>query len=309
MIPQFLKQPNNNKINYRKQNLRFIDRTLQNLTKLITSTFDAYYLSSKKGLLQNTHNSIKLISLFLFTFVISITRHLPVQLLVMLVIPLLCYLSKINYLDIFKKSLIVAFIFGFLVFLPASLNLFSKGDVAIKLFSLQNDYRWWIYHLPKDIYITRQGLLYVLRMTLKIFNSVSFVLLIISTSSFDHLIRTLTTFKVPNVFVLVLTMTFKFLFILSKSMYQTFQAIKIRWWNHIDSTAALEITSGRFGYLFQNAWLQYDLTYKAMLARGFDNKVRLLNYEKFKSKDFLHAALMILFMTLIVIFDRYEFYL
>jgi cobalt/nickel transport system permease protein len=168
------------------------------------------------------------------------------------------------------------------------------------------EHKWWIYKIPKEISITFEGIQVVLKLTLKVINSVSIVLLIISTTTFERLVKSFSFFKVPGIFLLTLTMSFKYIFILSQTIEETYCALKMRWWNRGALKDAEEIVTSRIGYLFRKSWEKYELAYQSMTARGFSGSVNFYYFEKINFKDYSFLAITaIIILSLILINIKY----
>lgn len=304
MIPSFLLQKENiQPTNIAESNKQsFIDNTINNAAAFVSATFLQWQSSKRNGFLQLLDSRVKVIFMLLYAVLISITTSIACQGMIAFIIFLLCLFSKLNILHIYKRVMVAGFLFGFLVFIPASLNIFTKGEKLFNIIHFSQPHSWWLYNIPQDIYVTYEGLQIVLRLTLKVVNSVSIVLIIISATTFERLVKSLSFFKIPDIFLLTLTLTYKFIFILSNTVVETYHAIKMRWWNRGTVLEAEEIVAGRIGYLFRRAWERYELVYLSMTARGFNGKVNFCYFDKLKVADYLFiGAFLIVFSILLII--------
>jgi len=304
MIPPFLQQPNEVNDVKRKPRAQYIEKTLINLLRVFSVAANCFYLSNQKGLLQKTPPVMKVWLLLLFLGVVSVVHHIGSQLILLSITIGLSILSRINFVTIVRQALLYVLLFGLLVTLPASLNIFNEGTMIFRLIHFEHPHQWWIYHIPSEIGITREGLGYVLRICLKILNSVSFVLLIFSATGFENMIQGLRTLRVPHFFLLTLTLAYKYIVILSQNLFQSFQAMSLRYWLRSQSAVEKEITGGRVGFLFRKGWEQYELTYKAMIARGFNGEFKLLNENDFRPVHFGIGGVLIIIMAAVIYIDK-----
>ena len=289
MIPEFLLQEETFESASVRKNTGgfFIDKTIKRIAAFISSVFFQWESSGKAGLLQRLDSRVKVFFMFLFIIVISFT-HSPVeQLFITVLLIVLSLLSAVGIFDLYKKVLPIGFLFGFLIFLPASLNIFTKGQSLFTLIRFNQPHHFWIYTIPAEISVTREGLMIVASLTMRVINSVSLVLLIVSTTTFELVIKSLKFFKVPQIFLLTLTLTYNYIFILSNTTIETYRAIKMRWWNRGSVKNAEEIVAGRVGYLFRRSMERHELIYKSMLARGFNGKVIFCQFQKLKTIDYV----------------------
>jgi len=301
MIPSFLlqKEPNLAESKPVKNNLSFLDNTAKNASSFVLSSIYQQYTSQSKGLLQYIDSRVKVVFLILYILVINISHIYINQLIISIFVLFMYILSKINILKSYKKILFLGFFFGFLIFVPASLNIFTKGETLISLIQFSGKSGWWIYSLPNEISITREGIYLVLGLTFKVINSVSLVLLIVSTTSFERIIKSLSFFKVPDIFLLTLTLSYKFIFILSQTYEDTYLALKMRWWNRGKINDAENRIAGRIGFLFRKSWEKYEQTYQAMIARGFTGSANFNYFTPLKKTDFFFILIIILFPILL----------
>jgi cobalt ECF transporter T component CbiQ len=276
----------------KKHTIPFIDTTIQNIAKVIKSIYVQNETSSRDGLLQKLNARSKIIFLFGFIIIISFIRHIESQILISALISILFILSRVNLIAIYKKIFLLGFLFGFLIIIPAGLNIVSDGNIIFNLINFKTAHKFWIYNIPSDIGITKEGCIVVIRFFIRITNSIALSLLVMYTTSFPGIIKSLKIFRVPDIFLLVITLTYKFIFILSYTTEDTYLALKSRWWRNSRDTSANQFIAERITYIFRKSWIKYEEIYHAMLARGFNGNVNLCYSQKIKSIDivFLLAA-------------------
>lgn len=305
MIPSFLRQPNEVNQVERRPRAQYIEKTLLNLVRVFSLATSRFYLSDRKGLLQQTPEVLKVWMMLVFLIVVSIVHHLGSQLMLLAVILGLSIFSRINFWHIVRQALLYVLLFGLLVTIPASLNIFNEGKIVLPVMTFEHAHRWWIYSIPKEIGITREGIEYMARISLKILNSVAFVMLILSSTGFEHLVRGLRSMRIPAFFLLVLTLAYKYIVILSQQLYQSFQAMSLRGWNRTNTPLEKVIASGRVGFLFRKGWEQYELTYKAMIARGFSGDLRMVKNNDYKPVNYLIGLGLVAMLAFVIYFDRH----
>ena len=95
-------------------------------------------------------------------------------------------------------------------------------------------------------------------------------------------------------------MSYKYIFVLSRTVEETFFSLKMRWWNRGSVSEAENLIAGRIGYLFQKSWEKYELTYQSMIARGFDGSFNIYYFDRLKNTDYVFICINILLMTSII---------
>jgi cobalt/nickel transport system permease protein len=303
MIPPFLLQQENTETETKaaRHKLSFIDRTMRNMATFISTSFYQWHTSNSSGLLQGIDPRVKVLFLLGCILLVNLSHSIAAQSAVAVFILLLYVFSGINVISVYQKILVTGFLFGFLIFAPSALNTFTKGEILFTLWRFPHAYTWWVYRVPEVIAVTREGLFFVLKLTFKVINSVAVVLLVMSTTSFERIVKALSFFKVPGIMLLTLTMSYKFIFILSQTVAESYRAMKMRWWNHVATGDARNIVMGRIGYLFRKSWERYELVYQSMTARGFDGNVNFAYFDRLKRIDYLFLLFLALFIASIVV--------
>lgn len=269
----------------KRHSLSFIDHTLKSIANLIKTVYIQNDTSTKNGFLQQFDARIKLIFLIFFILIVSFNRQVPSQLFITAFLFALFIPSHVNLSEVYKKVLALSFFFGFLVIVPASLNIVTNGKIIVKIIQFKTDHSFWIYHFPATIGITREGCLVVTRFYLKVANSLTLTLLIIYTTPFNEIIKSLRIFRVPHMFLLVITLTYKFIFILSQTTEDTYFALKSRWWKNSKSSENNRIVAGRISHIFRKSWIKYEEVYRAMIARGYSGSIHVIYSNKINWKD------------------------
>lgn len=308
MIPSFLLNEESKKRNPVKGDgkLFFIDKTMKNMASFIFSSQQQWNMTQRNGLLQKLDARVKVIFMLTFIILTGLVPNMALQIFIFCLIFFLIVISRVDFVYIYKRVLFLGFFFGFIIFLPASLNLFTKGEVVYRLVQFQQAYHWWIYSIPSEISITDNGIMVVLRMSMKVINSVSIALLIMSTTSFEQVAKALSVLKVPGIFLLTLSLCYKFIFILARTTEETYMAMKMRWWSRGAMSNAENVVAGRVGFLFRRAWEKYEQTYLSMIARGFDGKVNMSYIGTITKIDVIFALAMgIIFFVVLIIFLFY----
>jgi cobalt/nickel transport system permease protein len=188
---------------------------------------------------------------------------------------------------VYRKIFILAFIFGFLVVFPASLNVITPGKIVFNLFSFDKSYQFWIYTIPENIGFTENGIEVVLLVLMRVLNSVSFALLIVFTTPFPSFIKSLKIIGVPDTFLMIISLAYKYIFILSRTIEETYIAMKSRLSGNIKNRSLRKLISGRIFYVFKKSVIIYENTYHAMVSRGYNGKVKLYAEHHFTFMDFI----------------------
>jgi cobalt/nickel transport system permease protein len=277
-IPPFLLQTFNDQheiSRIRKPSLSFLDKTILNAARAVKAIYLQAENESKKNLIHNIHPHIKLFSLIYLAVIISIAGSLNAQLLVTSLIFIFYLIARVKIYQVYRKIFLLAFIFGFLVVFPASLNIITPGKIIFNLITFNSPYHFWIYNIPQNIGFTLEGFQVVALVFLRVLNSISLAMLIIYTTSFPSIIKSFRMIRAPDTFLISISLAYKFIFILSRTIEETYFALKSRLLGNIKNSNIRKLIGGRIFFIFKKSTIIYENTYFAMVSRGYSGKVIL----------------------------------
>jgi len=295
-IPEFLLQENradNSASNLSKSRLSFLDKTLSGVAGILKTMYLQSEAGSEKNLLYRINPLVKVFSFIFFIVAISLATTLHAQLLASAFILFFYLIAGTSYRHIYKKILLLSLVFGLLIFLPASLNVITPGKIIFKICSFGSASHFWIYTIPQTIGITSEGIHIVALLFLRVLNSISLALLFVYSSPFSQIIKGFKVFFVPDTFLMILSLAYKYIFILSKTIEETYFALKSRLVGSIKNSSIRKIIAGRVFFIFQRSRTNYEQTYSAMISRGYSGKIRLHNEKKIKYPDIIFLLIMI----------------
>src|ERR1035437_7614656 len=292
-IPSYLLQPGNDQhelANAKVVRLSFLDKTLMNSATAVKSIYVQAENASKENFIQKINPHIKLISLIYLVLIISFVSHHKAQIIITIFIFALFIMARLNIFKVYKKIFFLAFIFGFIVVLPASLNIIT----------LNKPLHFWIYTIPQNIGFTENGLKVVSLIFLRILNSVSLAMLIIFTTSFPSFIKSFKILGAPDTFLMIISLAYKYIFILSRTIEETYFALRSRLSGNIKNSKIRELISGRIFFIFKKSMIIYESTYYAMVSRGYQGKVLLHSQKKLTAMDFVTLIIIVAFGVWII---------
>ena len=216
--------------------LSFLDKTIMNSATAVKSIYAQAENASKENFIQRINPHVKLFSLIYLVLIISFVSNIEAQIIITIFIFSLFIIARLKILEVYKKIFSLAIIFGFIVVLPASLNIITPGKIIFNIITLTKPLHFWIYTIPQNIGFTENGLKVVLLIFLRILNSVSFALLIIFTTSFPEFIKSFKIIGVPDTFLMIISLAYKYIFILSRTIEETYFALKSRLYGNIKNS-------------------------------------------------------------------------
>ncbi|MFH2144181.1 MAG: energy-coupling factor transporter transmembrane component T [Bacteroidota bacterium] len=297
-IPSYLKETESFQSDYagvKRARLSFLDKTLKKSAYTVKAVYLQAENATKENFIHQINPKVKFISLIYIAVIISIVNDLVSQMLISSFIMLLFLISGLKIIQVYRKIFFLAFIFGFLVVLPASLNLISHGKIIFNIITLDRPRNFWIYHIPQNIGFTLEGIQVVCLMFLRVLNSISFAMLIVFTTSFPAFIKSFKIVLIPDAFLMVISLAYKYIFILSRTIEDTYLALKSRLIGNVRNSNLRKIISGRIFFIFKHSVSNYKNTYNAMVSRGYRGDVKLGLISRLKVKDFVALCIIIVF--------------
>jgi len=272
----------------------FIEKGINHLANVIESGYAQWELASREGLFQKIDARIKVLFLLFFVFIVSIKRSIMPEIGIGIFVFALAFLSRLKIAALYKRVLFWAFIFGFLVALPSAFNFITRGEIILPVVKLSKPYSFWIYHIPQEIGITKEGIYSVTLLTLRVANSLSISFLVLYTTPFPEIIKALKILKVPDTFLMIITLSYKYIFLFAKIVGDMHIAKKSRLIKGVSNAQAREWIAGRVAFIFRKTRLRCENLFNAMLSRGFSDKIKFYGSKKIQALDWSAGAALLL---------------
>ncbi|NQV02643.1 MAG: hypothetical protein HQ542_08365 [Bacteroidia bacterium] len=94
---------------------------------------------------------------------------------------------------------------------------------------------------------------------------------------------------------MVISLAYKYIFILSRTIEETYLALKSRLIGNIKNSNLRKLISGRIFFIFKRSMANYENTYQAMISRGYRGKIMLDLSGSFKVKDYVALCIIVAF--------------
>lgn len=271
-----------------------LEKGVHHLAELVQDGYIQWEGSRRDGLLQGVDPRIKVVFLAFFLVLVSLKRSIEPQLGIFMILVLLVVASRLDFIPFYRRICWLGLLFGVLVPLPSLLNLFSDGNLILPLLHLHQDHHFWIYRLPATIGVTSEGLRGMVMLTLRICNSIALSMLVLHTTSFPDLIKALRVFRVPDSFIVVITLSYKYVFSFTRTVTDMHLAKKSRLLGPMNADQSRRWAAGRIACLFHKSQARCEEIFKAMISRGFEHQIPLHVYPKLTWRDGLAGTLMLL---------------
>lgn len=242
----------------------FIENTLRNITSGLEENIFSERNASKNGFLQKVAPEIKILFTFLILILISSANSHIILLSVYSAALPLVYFSQIPFFYFLKRVWILMPFFTGVIAIPVLFNIFSPGRALITFINLSNPH---IY-----LSITDAGVYTSTLLILRVGCSLTLTLLLILTTKWNTILRTLKHFHFPTTFILILAMTYRYIFLLITFTDNLLLSRKSRIMRELTSSENHRILSSAIGVLLSKSFFLSSDIYLAMKSRGFNNR-------------------------------------
>ena len=270
------------------RNNNFIERSILGALSFLKESILADEYAKRPGFLQLLDPRVKTITFLLFIVGIMLTKSIAVLLSLYALCLLLAWASKISLGFFLKRTWIFIPLFSLFIAIPALFNVFSPGEPLLSLRIL-----------GFELAITRQGLASAALFVSRVTSSVSLVILLSITTRHSELLKVLRTFKIPQVFVLTAGMCYRYIYLFSEVIENTFRAIKSRVGVKVHYKKGQGLVAWNMANLWQRSLKMSEDVYSAMLSRGYSGEPKLLHGFSTHLKDWIWFSFSLLIFAII----------
>jgi cobalt/nickel transport system permease protein len=258
----------------------FVERTLSALVEVTEHALYAEDIARTDGFLQRFDARVKLAGLLALIIAVVATRKFLVLVGIFAVAILMAVLSRIPVRMLATKIWIAAFTFTALLAIPA-------------VFVTPGDAIWSVPLL--GWHATTQGLSSAGYLILRVETAATLSALLIWSTPWTKILRSLRFCGVPVVLVVILGMTYRYIFLLLQAAHDMFESRRSRLIGTLPGSERRRLAAGTAGVLLGKSIQLSSEVHLAMQARGFSGEVRLLDDLKMRPADWLRlAALLVL---------------
>jgi cobalt/nickel transport system permease protein len=252
----------------------FIERTLVEINRTLEQTLFAERTARGRGLLQRLDPRLKILATLLILLAVGLSYSLVVIAALYLLILGLALLSRVPLAFFVKRVWVFVPFFTGVIALPALF--ITPGPILAQL--------------PLGLVITRTGLTTALFLLLRVGTSVSTAVLLVLTTPWNSVLKALGVLRVPEVIILILGMTYRYIHLLLHLTNDMFLARKSRLLRRLKGTEERGLIAATSGTLLNKSLQMSSDVFLAMQSRGFRNYPRTMDTFKMQRIDWLSAA-------------------
>jgi cobalt/nickel transport system permease protein len=273
----------------------FVEKTLDGGAGLLRQVMFSEDVAAQRGFLQRIDPRVKLVSLLVVLAAAAVLHNVVVLIALYAVTLVLAAFSGLPLGFFVKRVWLFIPIFTLVVVLPATLSVITPGHVVLQL---------WTWHGQAEGF-THQGLMSAALVVSRVAVSISLVVLLTLTTPWVKLLAALRTLGVPRIFVLVIGMAYRYIFLLLGSVTDMYQSRKSRTVGaEVHDRKAREFVSASAGALFGKAAHLSEEVHQAMVARGYRGDAKTVQVFRLRAIDAVFAVGVIGLFVLAVGGDR-----
>ena len=277
----------------------FLEKGIHHLADIIKTGYVQGETAALDNFFQKIDARIKVLFLLVFVIIVSLKKDILSEFLIGIFVALLVIISRLNLLSFYRRVLFLGFIFGFLISLPSACNVITRGEIILPILQLSKPYSFWIYRIPAEIGITREGMYGVAMLTLRVTNSLALSFFVLYTTTFPDIVKALKILRIADGFLMIITLSYKYIFIFARTVEDMHLAKKSRLAGQVSNAEARRWIAGRIAFIFKKTQLRCEEIFKAMLGRGFSEHVRIYGVGKLQPRDW---AVSVVFSLMGVLF-------
>jgi cobalt ECF transporter T component CbiQ len=256
----------------RRRRESFAAKTIAGVGGVLQTALFSEDVARVPGLLQRLDARVKVLALVTLLVAVGLVHDLALLVVAYLATVVLARASALGVGFFVRRVWLFIPIFTGVIVLPATLDVITPGEVVVPL--------------PFGLGLTRQGLTAAAIITIRVATSISLVLLVTLTTPWARLLAAVRALGVPRLFVLVLGMAYRYLFVLLAAVQDMYVARRARAIaperDHRRSRAFVGATAGA---LFGKAHALADEVHQAMTSRGYRGDARTLDRFRVTAAD------------------------
>jgi len=239
-----------------------VERSLASFVDALEHAFYAEESAKKNGLLQKLDPRIKIAAVFPLIVIAALARRLGVIVALFATALVLALLSKVPLATLAKRVWLGVLTFTGFISFPA---LFLTPGVAIYTLPLLG----WS--------VTEQGLRAAMYLIMRAETAATFSVLLVLCTPWSLVLKALRVLRLPIVLVVILGMTYRYIFLFLRNAHDMFMSRKSRMVGRLDGGEQRRVATASAGVLMSKTIQLSGDVYLAMRSRGFQGEVYVLD--------------------------------
>jgi cobalt/nickel transport system permease protein len=269
----------------------FIERSIVSALSFLKDAALCEEHAAGQGFLQSLDPRIKTVTFLMFLLTVIFLRNSVWIGWLYLGCLVLAICSRVPIGFFLIRTWVFIPLFSLFIAIPALFSFVTPGEPV---------YSFFLFGIK--LVITRQGLDGAILFVVRIATSVSFVVLLSVTTRHTELLKVLRLFGVPQIFVMTVSMCYRYLYLFAVTVENIFTAIKSRVGRVVHTRKSQHVVAWNIANTWNRANQMNEAVYHAMLSRGYTGEPRLLKQLNTDVKDWVWLCFSTVFVGLFLIF-------
>jgi len=266
----------------------FLEETAREVLEFTTDAVFSERYAREKGVLQRIDPRLKVISLVVLVATVVSLQNLKLIVAFYALALILAVLSNLPVKEFTKRVWVFVPIFTGIIAIPSIFMI--PGEVAFKL--------------PLGLTATWEGIHWAVLFTVRVATAVSYAVLFTMTSRWNEIISALASFRIPGMVITIATLTYRYIFLLSKLLLDSMHARRARLAGELGMVESWKEAGKHIGATFIKANSLGEDIYYAMLSRGYSNEVQPIREFQFGGIDYAFSAFTAIVIALAIVLTR-----
>ena len=244
----------------------FVNRTIRQLSRVLEYEFYSERYVHNGMLLQCINPTVKLLISVGFMILAAAASNIVVLIALAVIALVYAKLSGLVMKDFVRRTWAYIPVIVLIFSLPGATGIFIQGTPLITVL------RPGTFGIKDGLYFTASGLYMAVRLALRPGVSLSFALLLLQTTEWSRITGALVFLHVPSIFVYVLNMAYRYIFIMVETANAMMEARYLRTVGKLTTKENRKFIGHSVGYLFLRSLSISETVYDAMVCRGFSGR-------------------------------------
>ena len=253
----------------------FIERTVAGLLEVIEQSATADTLARADGLLQKLDPRVKILGTLLLIVAATASRFLWIVAAIFFIAVALAIFSKVPLRLLASRVWLGVLLFTGVIALPSVVLTPGKTAATLPLVHLA---------------VTQQGLRSAAFLISRAETAATLALLLVLCTPWPHVLRALRVLRVPVVFVTILGMAHRYVFLLLRLAGDLLEARRARDIGPMNGAMRRRVATASAGVLLEKSLALSGDVFSAMQSRGFTGEVFLLDDFSLRAADWWALA-------------------
>jgi len=248
----------------------FLESTTLGFGRALTRAMLSEETARERGLLQSLDPRVRVLGLFALVLAVTLSHKLVVVAALLAMSVVMAVLSRVTLFTLAKRVWLIVLGFTGVIALPALFLTPGRPVAALG-----------------GLVITSQGLHTAALLILRVETAVTLTTLLVLCTPWAHVLKALRALRLPKEAIVMMAMTYRYLFLLVETANQMFESRRSRTVGVLRPEEQRRVAARTAGVLLSKSFALSNDVYMAMQSRGFRGDVQVLSHWRLTMWDWV----------------------